>query len=351
MARMIDYTDQKIGRLTFLSHYKEGVKRFWKVECDCGHQFVMRGDYIPVLRWKGSRFECLPCKNKRRLPIELNSKFGRLTVIKEINSKDGRHRFFLCLCECGEYTELPGTRLISKKQPTRSCGCYARKLHSKWANTTQYPPAHGFRKTGYEKHTKTRLYNVRTRILASCYRKEDPRFSNYGARNCTVCDLWRNGAKEFVKWALSNNYQIGDAVLLKEGKLEFNPSNCIVIPKNEFFKINNSKFIEYNGQKKSMSEWAHELGCSVSGISLRIKKYLKKYGIQKTMDLNWLPERDPQKYGTEHFEPEIVQLYQQGMTYQEITDKIGCSASTIKRFLLKNSIPIRPAKCRSSLNK
>ena len=109
-----------------------------------------------------------------------------------------------------------------------------------------------------------------------------------------------------------------------------------------------SKFISYNGKNLSITEWAKELGCSVSGLSLRIKKFNDKYGLDKVMNLSWNPERT-QQYGTEHFENEIIKLYSEGKSYVEITKELGCTASTIKRFLKKNDITIRPAHSRSSI--
>lgn len=347
MVKAIDYTGKKIGRLSFISYFKNENKKFWNLECDCGNGFTYRADYISTLKNRGSRFECPSCRRKRRLPIELNSKFGRLTVIKEIPGKD-KNRWFLCLCECGKYTEVPGVRLCNKRMPTRSCGCYCRKIHSKWANTTQYPPSHGLKKVKNEKSLKTRIYHVRCGILAACYKKEDDRFSIYGAKGVTVCDLWRNGAKEFVEWMLKNGYEKGRAIILKDNKMEFNPSNCIITSKSEYIGKINSKLIEFDSRKQSISAWSRELGCSIACLSKRLKLYLVNYGIEKTMDLEWIPPR--KKFcGIEPLELEVVRFYQEGLTFKEITNILGCSGGPIKRFLCKNNIPTRPAKCRSSL--
>ena len=65
------------------------------------------------------------------------------------------------------------------------------------------------------------------------------------------------------------------------------------------------------------------------------------------MDIKWVPKRK-NIYGTEHFEIPIITLYNQGKSYSEISNELGCDYSTIKRFLKKNNIEIRPRYCRSA---
>lgn len=346
MPKFKDLAGQTIGRLTFLEHEYIGSKRFWKVKCQCGEIQTYRADYFSIMKWKGTKFECSKCKMERKSPTLTNKIFGRLTVIGEVPGKD-HHRWWLCRCECGIEKEIPSTRLITKgnRSVTRSCGCLGRKLNSKWVNTTQYPPAHQL-KTKNTEHRKSSLYQCRNAMVASCYNIKDIRYKKHGEIGHTVCDLWRNGAKDFVNWALRNGYSDGCGVFLKEGESVFSPSTCFVTSKGKYFKTKNSKKIAWKGKDQSITDWSNELGVSVSCISQRLKKY-EKYELDKIMDPSWFPEKK-QQYGTEHFEKDIVQLYQAGKTFTEIGLQIGCSSSTIGRFLRKNNIQARPAKCRSS---
>lgn len=53
-------------------------------------------------------------------------KFGRLTVIKELESRyisGQKVRYWQCECECGNIIEVKSTSLTGKKRPTLSCGC------------------------------------------------------------------------------------------------------------------------------------------------------------------------------------------------------------------------------------
>jgi hypothetical protein len=348
MAKFNDLTGKTIGRLTFIQEEVKGGKRFWKVKCQCGNETIYRADYISRLKSEGKKFECGKCRMERRSPTLTDKVFGRLTVIKEVTGKD-HHRWWLCQCECGEKKEIPTIRLLGRSNghKTKSCGCLGRKLNSKWVNTTQYPPKHEL-KTKETEDLKYHLYHCRNAMVASCYRKKDPRYKLHGAISHKVCDLWRNGAKDFVYWCITNGYKKGDAIFLKEGKKIFSPENCFIQSKSEFFKVNNSKLIKWKGKEQSITDWANELGCTISCLSSRLKRY-SQYGIDKIMDLSWVAEKN-RSYGTEHFENDIIKLYQEGKTFIEIGLKLGCSSSTIGRFLKKNKITARPAKCRSSLN-
>jgi hypothetical protein len=349
MPGFIDYTGKKIGRITFNSHYLKAKKNRWKCTCDCGSQVEYKIDWLCRKLKNGHIFECKECYLKRKNKVEINAKYGRWTVIKEVPSVDNHHTWFLCRCECGVEKEIVGTSLTCKRKPSKSCGCYARKLESKWVNDTQYPPAHGLKSRVFKKIERS-LYCIRNNICARCYRKEYRSYKLCGAKGHTVCDLWKNGAKAFVDWAIKNNFQRGDTVCLQVGEKEWCPENCFIVKKSILISQNNSKIINWRGKKKNISEWAKEIGVSIACLSRRLQRYAERYGLDKAMDKNWVP---PYKrtYINDHLENEIVRLYQEGKTFVEINEQLGCQSSTVKRFLTKNKISPRPAKARSSIKK
>jgi len=60
----------------------------------------------------------------RRAVIDLTGqRFGRLLVIERAPNQ-GRKTRWLCLCDCGAYTQVQSFNLINGL--TRSCGCYRR---------------------------------------------------------------------------------------------------------------------------------------------------------------------------------------------------------------------------------
>jgi len=54
----------------------------------------------------------------------LDKKFGMLTVLQkdELKSKLYKKQFYLCICECGNYTSVQPYEIINKR--IVSCGCY-----------------------------------------------------------------------------------------------------------------------------------------------------------------------------------------------------------------------------------
>lgn len=52
-------------------------------------------------------------------------KFGLLTVIKRVPNKNGGTARWLCQCDCGNFTEVDGTKL--RRNETVSCGCLVSK--------------------------------------------------------------------------------------------------------------------------------------------------------------------------------------------------------------------------------
>ncbi len=277
MAEFIDLTGQKIGRIKFLSYFKNDVKHKWNWICDCGNEGTYRIDTIKKYQKKGKIFECRECYLERKFPVILGGQYGRWTCIRAASPEESNWnkrgaRFYLFHCECGNEKVFPISHLTKHSKASKSCGCLSRKLASKWVNTTQYPPKHGFK--GKESDIKKRsIYHLRNNIVSKCYREESPTYGFHGALGEKVCDTWRNGATEFYKWALENKWEKGNVICLKEDKKIWCPENCYIMNKGDFFKKNNSKLIEYNGEIKSQTEWAQKLGCSQSNIQARLKRY------------------------------------------------------------------------------
>lgn len=64
----------------------------------------------------------------RPLIVDLDGQqFGRLTVIARAPNRS-RKVYWLCMCECGNLTEVQTFDLLGGK--TRSCGCYQRERAS-----------------------------------------------------------------------------------------------------------------------------------------------------------------------------------------------------------------------------
>lgn len=129
MPALIDITGQRYGRLVVLERDKEtqiqkqSKEVFWKCQCDCGTIFSARGHDIK--QNKILSCGCLKKENARNINFSdiKGQKFGKLTVLFEIeeNTRVDRHTYWQCKCDCGNECVVSGKQLRTGK--TKSCGC------------------------------------------------------------------------------------------------------------------------------------------------------------------------------------------------------------------------------------
>lgn len=126
-----DMTGQKFGKLTVISMVKKYDEKkmtnrtFCLCKCECGNEKVI---YPGNLR--SGRTKSCGCLEKysrynRKHYIDIKGNvYGKLAVIKKIDKKASNGgQYWLCKCECGNYTEVTYTNLTQKKRNTTSCGC------------------------------------------------------------------------------------------------------------------------------------------------------------------------------------------------------------------------------------
>lgn len=130
MAKKIDITGQKFGRLTVIEDVGRNKRKqvIWLCKCECGNTVKTN---CTSLR-NGNTTSC-GCYNKevigKRNRIDLsNQKFGKLTVIKECGKDKHKNFIWLCECDCGNTTEV--TTAMLRSGHTKSCGCYQKERAS-----------------------------------------------------------------------------------------------------------------------------------------------------------------------------------------------------------------------------
>ena len=109
-----DYTGQKFGKLLVLEmlyDYKDGAT-YCRCLCDCDNEITTRASGLAT----GNTTSC-GCIHS---PSLLGNKYGRLTVVKELESNTPQ-RLWLCDCECGNQVKARSYTLTSGH--TQSCGC------------------------------------------------------------------------------------------------------------------------------------------------------------------------------------------------------------------------------------
>lgn len=185
--------------------------------------------------------------------------FGRLTVIEKDETKnDGRSRW-LCRCECGSEKIVRSDALKSKR--TRSCGCLQKDLLVK----RKPRKTHG--------KSNKRLYTMFHNMQRRCYDEDHVSFHNYGGKGISVSKEWRNDFKSFYKWAVENGYSDNLTIDRINNENDYSPTNCRFITHKE--QQNNRKdnvFVNYEGESRTISQWAEFLNVEYSTLQTRLKR-------------------------------------------------------------------------------
>lgn len=159
---------------------------------------------------------------------------------------------FRCVC---------GNKFIAqvykvKTFETRSCGCA-------YINC--------YKKHGLKNH---KLYGVWSSMKARCYNKNTAQYKDYGGRGVVVCEEWIDSFIVFYDWAIMNGWKEG-MQLDKDlsGSKMYSPKTCIFItPKKNSNKRTSSRTIIYNGQSKTISEWADHFNISLKNLYQRLSR-------------------------------------------------------------------------------
>lgn len=177
----------------------------------------------------------------------INKKFGRLTVVEELQqrNKHGK-KVYKCVCDCGNIRNVDGNSLRSGN--TKSCGC----LQREYAKSGKANRKHGF--------AKTRLDDIYFEMKRRCYDDHKPKYKEYGARGIKVCDEWLNNKIKFFDWAINNGYKENLTIDRIDVNGNYEPSNCKWSTQKE--QANNRRTninITYNGKTQTVMQWAEEL--------------------------------------------------------------------------------------------
>lgn len=193
------------------------------------------------------------------LIINPGDRYGRFTIIKEVEQKNKQRRF-LCICDCGTIKNV--ALVLLRNGETKSCGCLKREHLIKIATK------HG--KTPRGKRNK--LHAIWVSMKQRCLNKKCSVYEFYGNRGIRIHPDWL-GFEEFESWALKNGYKEGLSIERKNVNGHYEPNNCEWIERSE--QSNNTRrstFYEFNGKKQTLKDWAEELGINYDTLWGRVHK-------------------------------------------------------------------------------
>lgn len=186
-------------------------------------------------------------------------RFGRLVVLRRaedhITPAGNKSAQWLCKCDCGNMKVTSASGLYGGR--TKSCGCY--NVECIKSRTFKHGQSY------------TRIHRIWDMMKSRCYYKGNNRYEYYGGRGIVVCDEWKNNFIAFYEWAMSNGYSDELSIDRIDLNGNYEPSNCRWATKVEQANNkSNNRFITFNNQTHTASQWAKITGIKEATIRYRI---------------------------------------------------------------------------------
>ena len=122
------------------------------------------------------------------------------------------------------------------------------------------------------------LYRVWIKIKDRLYNSNHEAYHLYGGNGVVMCDEWKDNPKSFIEWALENGWEKG--LHIDKDKIPhelgipakiYSPEMCSILTPKENRRYNkDALWIEYNGQRKILFDWADELGIDYATLHHRL---------------------------------------------------------------------------------
>lgn len=188
-------------------------------------------------------------------------RFGRLVVISFSHKDKRRKSYWNVKCDCGNTKIVAGFNLGTN---INSCGCLQKESRI-FCSTT-----HGKR--------KTKTYSIWNSMKQRCNNEKSLFFAHYGARGVFVCDRWKDSFQNFIDDM--GECPSGMSIDRINNDGPYSPENCRWSSKKTQARNRRSnKVIEFNGQIKTLSEWAESLNIKLGTLHSRLNR--SKWPVEK----------------------------------------------------------------------
>lgn len=248
-----DITGKRFGRLIVVrkTDQKPKDRYLWECICDCGNTV-----YLPANGLKSGNNVSCGCKLKERI-INIDftgQRIGKLLIVKKSESSDG----WICLCDCGNEIIVKSREL--KHKNTKSCGCLNNELLRERN-----------KKMATHRMSNSRLYGIWAKMKVRCTKIENKDYDNYGARGISFYKEWES-FEPFMEWAMNNGYNEKLTLDRIDVNGDYEPDNCRWITmKEQASNKRTSRYIEVDGVKRTVAEWARIIGVSRQGLRYRLE--------------------------------------------------------------------------------
>lgn len=190
-------------------------------------------------------------------------KFGRLKVQEYAGRKGTKINtriVWKCQCDCGKIVIVQGIDLT--RGMSKSCGCLKIDL------LIQRSMTHGHQR-GDQKSPEYRTWR---HIKSRCYNPNVERYPNYGGRGIKMCDRWKDSFVNFyadMGPRPSNKHSIDR---FPDINGDYEPNNCRWATSSQQLRgMTINHWLEYNGDRRVLTDWAIELKTFPSSINRMLK--------------------------------------------------------------------------------
>lgn len=180
-------------------------------------------------------------------------RFGRLLATRYLGRENGQS-FWECLCDCGNICKRRTSHI--KSGASSSCGCYNKEIM-----------ATRFKTHGLSNHPIRKVHNA---MMNRCGNFKNKSYKYYGGRGICVCDRWCN-FKNFYDDMVSG-YSPGLTIERINVDGNYEPINCYWATRAEQSRNRTDNvFIEFNGERMVMADWAKKIGVKKATLWARLK--------------------------------------------------------------------------------
>jgi hypothetical protein len=127
--------------------------------------------------------------------------------------------------------------------------------------------------TKFSHPLKRKLKDLWRNMMKRCNDPFDRRWADYGGRGIKVCREWSTDRYKFYAWCLENGCAKHLQIDRKDNDGPYSPENCKFSTRVE--QSNNtrkSRFLEWNGKRLTVAQWARELGVRQMSLQHRVDR-------------------------------------------------------------------------------
>ena len=253
-GRYIDLTGDVYGKLTVIKYLgSQGRHSLWECFCVCGKVCAVGAGNLRSGNTKSCGCSRAISLRGKGIVDLTGKKYGELTVLRMSEHRKRNVVYWDCVCSCGNIKSFPVDSLNRGK--TKSCGCMFRLK-----NTLR--KRHGMH--------NTRPYRIWDGMIQRCQNEKAANYNDYGGRGITVCDAWHKFENFWED--MRDTYQDRLTLDRKNNDGNYEKGNCRWATQEQ--QHNNTRsnvLIKYNGETRTHSQWAKEMGMGWKTLESRLK--------------------------------------------------------------------------------